>query len=289
VVSAASPTVWRRWLAIELRRLRERRGIAQKDAARHCGWSGARLSYLENGQQQPVAEDLDKLLELYDVPPDDRDQYYSAVARSQTEGWWERFEYLVPNWVPVYWGFEQGAEEIRTYEPLLIPGVLQTDDYAKVIMQSGSRRRSNREIARLVELRSTRKNILTRAEAPARLDAVLDESILHRSPAGAPATLGAQLWQLVEMAELPNVTIRVLPLEGGIQSFSIGPFSILSFPSDTPSPVVYIEYRGGALVLESFEEIERYELSFDGLAEMALDPQVSLAMVRELAERHSRH
>ncbi|MGH9210557.1 MAG: helix-turn-helix domain-containing protein [Acidimicrobiales bacterium] len=287
MATPASPAAWRRWLASELRRLREDRGLAQKDAARECGWSGARLSYLENGQRPVVSDDLDKLLALYKVPDADRSAYYAAVESAQAEGWWERFEHLLAPWLPRYLGLEQGAVEIRTFEPLVVPGILQIADYATAIMQGGLRRRSGREIERLVELRLRRQDILTRPDDPMRLDVVLDESVLHRSPI-QPGVLARQLEHVADMGELDNVAIRVLPLERGLQAFSVGPFSILSFPADQPDPLVYLEHRGGALWLEDFDAIERYALAFDGLAELAFDPQVSLAMVRETAERHAR-
>jgi transcriptional regulator with XRE-family HTH domain len=287
MAEVTSPTAWRRWLSIELRRLREDRNMAQKDAATACGWSGAKLSYLENGGQQPVEADLDKLLELYEVPEAQRERYYAAVKGSQTEGWWEHFEPLVGDWVPMFIGLEQGTSGIRSYEPLLIPGVLQTDEYATAIMHSGIRQRSSREVSRLVELRTTRQAILTRPKDPTEFDVVLDESVLQRSP-DAPGVLGRQLQHLAKMAELPNVTLRVQPLVGGVQSFSVGPFSILSFPDGQPEPVVYLEHRGGAVWLEEFAAIERYELAFKGLVDMALDPETSLAMVQEATERHTR-
>jgi transcriptional regulator with XRE-family HTH domain len=282
--SPVSPTALHRWLARELRRLREARGMAQGAAARACGWSGARLSYLETGQRPVVAADLDVLLPLYDVPEAEREPYYDAVNKAKQAGWWERFDYLVEDRVSVYIGLEQGASRIRTFEPLVVPGILQTADYARDIMSGGLRRRGGREVDRLVELRIERQAILTRAKEPTELDAVIDESVLHRSTA-TPDVLGRQLRHLADMAALPHITLQVLPLEGGVQSFVNGPFSILSFPSDRPDPMVYLEHRGGALWLEEFDAVERYALAFDGLADMALDPEMSLATVREAAER----
>jgi transcriptional regulator with XRE-family HTH domain len=285
---SVSPTVWRRWLALELRRLRRACDMPQQAAARACGWSGARLSYLENGQQTLTEGDLDQLLELYKVPEDERERYYTAVKRSHTAGWWERFEFLIDDWISLYVGLEQGAAEIHSYEPLLVPGLLQTPEYARAIMRGGLRHRSTREIDRLVELRTARQAILTRAEEPTRLDVVLDESVLYRSP-GAPGVLHGQLQHLVKMAALPSVTLRVLPLEGGVQSYSPGPFSILTFPWEQPDPgIVYLEYRGGSLYLEEFDEVERHTLAFEGLVDRALDPEKSLATVREATERHAR-
>jgi hypothetical protein len=260
--------------------------MAQGTAARECGWSGARLSYLETGQRPVVATDLDVLLPLYGVPEAEREPYYDAVNKARQEGWWERFDYLVADWFPVYVGLEQGASRIRTFEPLVVPGILQIADYARDIMRGGLRRRGGREVDRLVELRIERQAILTRGKEPTELDAIIDESVLHRSTA-TPGVLGAQLKHLADMAALPHVTLRVLPLETGVQSFATGPFAILSFPSDRPEPMVYLEHRGGALWLEEFDAVERYTLAFDSLADMALAPKKSLATLREAAERQS--
>jgi transcriptional regulator with XRE-family HTH domain len=272
-------------LALELRRLRRVQNLPQQVAARECGWSGARLSYLENGQQHLTEDDLDKLLELYKVPDEDRERYYTAVKRSHTAGWWERFEFLVDDWISLYVGLEQGAAEIHTYETLVVPGLLQSPDYATAIMRSGLRHRSPREIARLVELRTARQAILTEGDEPTKLDVVLDESVLMRSP-NQSEVLPGQLQHLAEMAQRPNVTVRILPLEGGVQTYSPGPFSILTFPWDQPDPgIVFLEYCGGAHYLEEFDETERYTLAFEGLSGLALDPEMSLAMVREAIER----
>jgi transcriptional regulator with XRE-family HTH domain len=286
-----SPATSRRWLAEQLRKLREDRGLAQKDAAQACGWSGAKLSYLETGQRGVVEDDLHKLLAVYGVPEDRRRRFYEAVEDAQTQGWWERFDHLVGDWLPAYVGLEQGAALMRSFEPLVVPGILQTGDYATALMESGVRRRSPREIERLVELRVSRQAILTRDEGPTAFDVVIDESVLVRSPRRdsrpADGILAAQLAHLLDAATLPNVTLRVLPMAGGVQSYSAGPFSILSFPGDQPDPVVYLEHRGGAMWLEDFDSITRYELTFQGLVDMALDPERSLAMVREVTERQT--
>jgi transcriptional regulator with XRE-family HTH domain len=285
MATSVSPTVWRRWLALELRRLRKVRGLPQQEAARACGWSGARLSYLENGQQPPTEDDLDQLLALYEVPDGQRERYYTAVKRTHTSGWWERFEFLVDDWISLYVGLEQGAKEIHTYETSIVPGLLQTPEYATAIMRSGLRHRSPREIARLVELRTARQAILTEGDEPTKLDVVLDESVLTRST-NEPEVLPGQLKHLLELAERPNVTVRILPLDGGVQTYAPGPFSLLTFPWDQPDPgIVFLEHRGGALYLEDFDEIERYTLAFEGLTDLALDPKTSLATVRETRER----
>jgi hypothetical protein len=233
-------------------------------------------------------KDLDTLLPLYEVPEDRREVFYAAVEDAQTEGWWERFDYLVDGYIPAFIGLEQGAATLRTYEPVLMPGIVQTERYARAIMQSGARRRSAREVERLVDFRTSRQAVLTRETSPTHLDMVLDESVLLRSPRDESA-LTEQLGHLIGMIERPNVTLRIVPLRHGLQSFSVGPFCILSFPNDELDPVVYVEHRGGALWLEDFDSVERYELAFEGLATLALDPEASLATVREAMERQAEH
>lgn len=290
MAAGGSATASRRWLAQELRRLRENNRLSQKDAAQSCGWSGARLSYLETDARPVLAEDLDVLLPLYGVPEADRKEYYEAVSRTKAPGWWERYEHLVPDWAPPYLGFEQGAAKIRTFESLLVPGILQSEGYTAAIMRGGLRRRSEREIARLVELRVARQTILTRPDEPTQLEAIIDESILYRSPGepDGPGVLGPQLEHLERMAKRPNVTLRIVPFDGGLQSFSTGPFSILSFPADQPDPLVFLEHRGGSLWLDDSDSVARFELAFEGILERALDSRSSLATVRGTIERYAR-
>jgi transcriptional regulator with XRE-family HTH domain len=286
MVTTSSPTAWRRWLALELRRLRENSGLAQKEASNRCGFSGARLSYLENAQQNVVESDLDKLLPLYGVPGDDRDRYYEAVRNSRERGWWQRFEPLIPDWLALYIGLEQGAAEIRSFLPLVLPGLLQTPKYAAAVITGDVRRRSQREIARLVELRTTRQRILTRSEDPTRLWAVMDEGVLTRTPED-PHAMIAQLQHLIDIAAYPNITLQVLPRLRGVHSYTPGPFNILIFPWDQPDPnLVYIEYRGGAVYLDEFEDIESHTLAFTGLVEQALSQDDSIAMMRNEIERY---
>lgn len=287
MATQGSPATSRRWLAEQLRKFRDARGMAQRDAAKASGWSGARLSYLENGQRPVTRNDLDTLLPLYEVPEERREVFYAAVDDAQVEGWWERFDYLVAGYIPAFVGLEQGAATIRTYEPTLIPGVIQTRRYAQAIMESGVRRRSAREVERLVDFRTSRQAILTRDSSPTRLDMLLDESVLFRSPLRDESALVEQLGHLITMAERSNVTLRVVPLRHGLQSYSSGPFCILSFPNNEPDPVVYVEHRGGALWLEDFDSVERYELAFEGLTALALDPEASLATAREAIERQA--
>lgn len=279
--------MWRRWLAMELRRLREALDIAQRDAAKACGWSGARLSYIENAQQNVVDEDLDKLLPLYEVPEKERPDYYQAVERSQEKGWWDRYHRLVPESVQLFAAFEQGAAAIRSFHPVVLPGLLQTPAYAAVVFRSGVAPHTEAQIARLVEVRQQRQRIVTREHDPLRLDVVLDEAAL-RHRADDDATMAEQLDHVVAMAALPNVTVRVLPFERGVHGCALGEFQIFDFPWDSDPGVVCLELREHTLYLEEVDEVDSYALAFQRLAAEALEPEQSIATMRDIGKEYRR-
>lgn len=287
MVPKSSPTVWRRWLAFELRRLREERGLAQKEAGKACGWSGARLSYIENAQQNVVEDDLHKLLPLYEVPKEDWDAFRQAAQRSREKGFWERYDQRVmPEWLSLYVGLEQGASLIRSVD-LIVPGLLQTPDYIAAAFRNDVIPRTRQQIARIAELRVARQAVLSRSESPLELSVVLDESALRRA-AGGPATMAAQLDHLVAMAERSNVTVRVFPFEQGVDLCFMGAYKILAFPWGSDPGVVYIEHRDGAVYLEDTHEVDGHVLAFEHLTASALSPEQSIAMAREAAEEYAR-
>lgn len=288
MAAMSSPTVWRRWLALELRRLRDEQGLAQKDAGKACGWSGARLSYIETGQQNVVDDDLDKLLPLYDVPVEERPTFYDAAAHAQEKGFWERNGQAgVPDWGSLYVGLEQGAAGIWCVEPAFVPGLFQTADYATEVIRSDVMPRTERQISRVVKLRMQRQDIVTRAEQPVNVRVVMDESVLRR-PAGSAAVMAAQLEHLAVMAERPNVAIHVLPFASGVNACFFGGYRILGFPWASVPGVVFIEYRDGAMYLEDEPAVEGHRLAFEHLADISMSSDDSLAMIRQFAEEYTR-
>jgi transcriptional regulator with XRE-family HTH domain len=286
MAATSSPTVWRRWLALELRRLRDEQGLAQKDAGKACGWSGARLSYIETGQQNVVDDDLDKLLPLYDVPDAERPTFYEAAAHAQEKGFWERNGQAMPEWMSDYVGLEQGAADIWHAEPAYVPGLLQTAAYATEVIRSDVIPRTDRQINRMVKMRMARKAVVTRPESPASVSVVMDESVLRR-PAGTATAMAEQLDHLVTMAQRPNVTIRVLPFDRGVNACLFGAYKILGFPWTSVPGVVFIEYRDGATYLDDESAVDGHRLAFGHLADVSLSPDQSLAMMREYAEEYS--
>jgi transcriptional regulator with XRE-family HTH domain len=283
----SSPTVWRRWLAMELRRLRDELDIAQRDAAKACGWSGARLSYIENAQQNVVEDDLDQLLPLYEVPEAKRAPYYEAIERSQEKGWWERYQRFVPEGLQLLVAFEQGAAAIRSFHPVVLPGLLQTPAYYETVLEADVWPRTQQQVKRLVEIRQERQRILGREAQPLQLHVVLDEATLHHATHDARA-MADQLDRVVTMAERQNVTVQVLPFDRGVQTFSLGEFQIFDFPWESDPGVVCLELREQTLYLEEAEELDSYALAFQGLAARALTPEQSIATVRQRAKEYRR-
>lgn len=287
MATTSSPTVWRRWLAMELRRMREERDIAQRDAAKACGWSGARLSYIENAQQAVVDDDLDKLLPLYEVPKSRQGQYYEAIERSHAKGWWERYQRFVSEGLELLVSFEQGAAAIRAFHPVVLPGLLQIPAYYAAVLDADVWPRTEQQVKRLVEIRLERQKILTRSSDPLKLHVVLDEAALRHATDPA-RTMADQLEHLVTMAERSNVTVQVLPFDRGVQTFSLGEFQIFDFPWESDPGVVCLELREQTIYLEEAHEIDSYALAFQSLVDRAMTPDRSLAMVRELAKEYRR-
>jgi transcriptional regulator with XRE-family HTH domain len=283
VATASSPTVWRRWLALELRRLRDERGLSQKEAGKACGWSGARLSYIENAQQNVEEDDLDRLLGAYQVPEDRWGDYFEAVSQSHRRGWWERYERVVPKWSLLFLGLEQGAQHIQQFETSLVPGLLQTPNYAEIVLRNDGWRRTPQVIRQQVELRTQRQAVVTRDANPVKFSVVLDECVLHRLPKDRDIAR-EQLEHLASASERENVEIRVLPFSEGIHAYTTADFAILSFPFKSDDGLVYLEHREGAIYLEEVSEIESYKLAFTDLSGMAMSPDESLDAIRSVAE-----
>jgi transcriptional regulator with XRE-family HTH domain len=283
-----SPTVWRRWLAFELRRLRDETGLAQKDAGKACGWSGARLSYIENAQQNVTEKDLRKLLPLYGVPKPDWDRFLHAARRSREKGFWERYDDRdLPEGLSEYVGLEQGAASIRYVEPAVVPGLLQTPDYATALLRSDVIPRTDHQIARAVDMRMTRQLAVTRGDDPVDLSVVIDEGVLHR-PGGGPKAMAAQLIHLIALAERPNVTIRIVPYASGVNVCMVGAVRLMSFAWDSVPDIVYLELRDRLVAIDDVPAADYHRLAFDHLSKTALDAGSSLAMLRDFSEEYSR-
>jgi hypothetical protein len=287
--TTSSLTVWRRWLAFELRRLRAEAGLSRADVERACAWEPTKLAAVEDAHQGVTPDDLDLLLPLYRVPTNRWAAYSEAADNSRGLGWWQRYEERdLPRWHSLYVGLEQGASRLRAYEPQLVHGLLQTPDYAAAVIRRGPSPRADEQVARLVNLRATRQSALTRTVDPLEVWVVLDEAALRRVAGGA-ATMAAQLNHVADLADdRPNVTVQVLPFDAGPHGSVFGAFTILAFPWATDAGVAYGEYRTGAIYCEELREVEEHSLTFQQLCALALSPDESTRLLRDTAEEYAR-
>ena len=281
----ASPTVWRRWLAAELRRLRAEAGLGQKQVAKALRCTVTKVSYFENAQRPVVPRDLDEvLLPLYGVPEHGWSQYLDAARRSREKGWWESYDDdILPEWFARFVGLEQGASRLWSYEPQSVAGLLQTPDYAAAVISGASTGFTEDQIARRVELRIRRQAVLSRAHDPLQLWVVLDEAALRRV-VGGPAAMRAQLDHVTDLAERPNITVQVLPFDRGAHTGMAGGFRILGFPWLTDPGVGFIESGWSVgIYFEQPHEVEDQILAFVKLRDLALPPTESVTMLRGVA------
>ncbi len=276
-----SPTARRIVLGSQLRRLREAAEISRIDAGYSIRGSESKISRLELGKVGFKQRDVADLLTMYGVyDPRDREMFLEMVDRANEPGWWNRYSDLMPHWFQDYIGLEESASRIQAYELQFVPGLMQTEDYAKAIASHGRPKSASDDVERRVTLRMQRQKVLARPDAP-RLWAVIDEAALHR-PIGGRRVMLAQIERLLELTKLPNITVQVLPYR--LSGYAAeGAFTMLRFAEPTLPDLVYIEHLTGALYLDRREEIERYGRVIDQLTVDAETPDHSrelLAKVR---------
>lgn len=279
---AASPTICRRRLAREIARLREEANMTIEQAAESAGISMSHLSRVERahvGVRLPVVK---VLLATYGADAETV-AYLTEVAKEASQrGWWHKYVSSIPEQYATYIGFEAEADQVWSYDASTVPGLLQTEEYARAMFHGGVTRYSEDEIARRVEVRVQRQEILTRDD-PAKLRIVLDEAVLRRQ-VGGPTTLDDQLRRIVEVAALPHVDVQVMPFAVGAHPGTPGSFIVLGFAEPSDPPVVYIETMAGDLYPESQRDINSAILTFDRLRAMALSPDDSTALIRQVAK-----
>jgi hypothetical protein len=236
------------------------------------------MSRIENAQVSVRPGDVRTLLELYGVHRDDVAALVQVARDARQRGWWQAYSDVLPSWFEVYVGLEHAASEISTFEVALVPGLLQTADYARTVIRAELPDASPTEVERRTELRMKRQ----RDEARPELSVVLDEAVIRRV-VGGHATMRAQLERLVADAEAPGLTLQIVPFGAGAHASMIGSFSILMFPDPVDPPVVYLESRAGSLYVEG-DDAEAYVRLFGTLQSAALSPQASMDMIHETAQ-----
>ena len=268
--SGGGPTARRIVLGAQLRRLREAADIPRADAGYSIRGSESKISRLELGRVGFKERDVADLLTMYGVTdPGEREVFLEMVKRANEPGWWHRYTDLMPSWFHEYVGLEESASRIQTYELQFVPGLMQTEDYARAIASRGRPESASDEAERRVTLRMRRQKVLARPDAP-RLWAVVDEAVLHR-PIGGRRVMLAQIEHLLELTRLPNVTLQVMPYRlGGY--IAEGAFTMLRFAEPALPDLVYIEHLTGALYLDKPDEIELYSRVTDQLTVDAETP-----------------
>jgi transcriptional regulator with XRE-family HTH domain len=266
-------------LGARLRRLREARGVSREDAGWAIRASESKISRMELGRVGFKTRDVTDLLTLYGVDDEAERTALTTLAReSNTPGWWHPYGDLLSTWFQYYLDLEAAATLIRTYEIQFVPGLLQTEAYARAVIQLGHVHATAAEIDRRVGLRMGRKQLLSRANPP-RLWAVLDEAVLYR-PIGGPDVLRDQLNALLEACELPNVRLQVIPFAAGGHAAAGGSFTILRFPDPDMPDVVYIEHLTSALYLDRAEDADSYAAAVSRLFIEAAPPAQTLTLLR---------
>jgi transcriptional regulator with XRE-family HTH domain len=276
------PTVRRRRLGTELRKLRESNGYKLEEVAAQLGVAPSTLSRIETGKAPTKSAYLGQMLEMYGVVDQAQRQVLVDMAREgHRKGWWAAYDDVLPSGFDIYVGLEAETAAIRGYEISVVHGLLQTPQYARAVLSEMFPRHTVEQIDRLVDLRIQRQQRFD-DDPPLELWAILDEAVIRR-PVGGRAVMRGQLEHLLKMTARPGLTLQVLPFSCGAHAGHGGPFSILEFPNRTDSEVAYVESIAGYIYLEKDREVRLRVEAFDRLRAAALAPGASLELIARLA------
>jgi hypothetical protein len=261
---AGGPTVLRMVLGAQMRGLRRAGGFSLEAAGLVIRASGSKMSRMERGRVSCAQRDIADLLTLYGIHGEQERAVMLQLAReANTPGWWHRYSDVLPSWFESYVGLEEAASRIRIYEIQFVPGLLQTESYARTVIQRGNQEAADKEIDERVALRMTRQAILVQPEAP-QYWAVVHEGTLRR-PLGSRQLMRGQIEHLMEMTQLPHVTLRIVPSSKESTAGEGGPFTILRFSELDLPDVVYLEHLTSAIYLDKRDDLERYLAVMDRL------------------------
>jgi DNA-binding XRE family transcriptional regulator len=277
----SGPTVGRMLIGSTLRRLRAENGITRDEAADAIRASAWKIHRMENGQVGFKDRDLVDLLRLYGVTDQEEIAALLQISRAaNSPGWWFRYGDVVPPWFRTYIDLESAASLIRTYQAQLVPGLLQTADYARATIAGMLLSRSPEEVERRITLKLARQQILKRPDGP-RLWAVVDEAALRR-PVGGEEVMREQLKQLIDAANLPSVVLQVLPISVGAHTAMAGAFTILRFADLELPDIVYVEHLTNAQYLDKRDDVNPYLHVIDSLSTSAAPPRKTLDILHAI-------
>ena len=281
VGARCGPTALRIALGVQLRRLREDSNITTAQAAGAIRATHSKISRLERGRSGARQRDVADLLTLYGVTDEaERERVLALTRQANTPGWWQQYSDILPKWFELYLGLERAASVIRTYEVQFIHGLMQTEEYARAVILIANAHAPAAEIDRRVGVRMKRQQLLTQPDAP-ELWAVLDEAALRRPPAG-PKVIRAQLEHLLQITDLPNVTLQIVPFTAGPHAAAGGPFTVLRFPEPDLPDLVYLEQLNSAVYLDQRDDVIDYVTVMDQLCVQAKTGAASKDMLSAL-------
>jgi transcriptional regulator with XRE-family HTH domain len=272
------PAVRRRKLGAELRALRANAGLTSGEAARLVGWHQSKVSRIETGASGVKPADVRLLLDAYAVADAQLRELLLVLAGSDESGgrhhWWHAYRGVLPPTYRDFISLESQASAMSTLETSVVPGLLQTPEYARAVTRAAVGGPDDERLDALVEVRLARQDVL-RSDPPLKLSAVLDEAVLHRE-VGGPEVMAGQLRRLLDTAYLPQVRLQVLPFTAGAHVGVTGPFVIFSFSSTSDLDVVVLDHLTSSLYLERKEDLRAYSEAFKDLQSHALSPGDSL-------------
>jgi transcriptional regulator with XRE-family HTH domain len=275
-----SPTVRRRELGALLRALRNQKGLTVEQVAEQLMCSPSKVSRMETGHGIATSRDIRDLCNLYGVTDQaERDRMMDLARQGKQQGWWQSYDLDFGTFV----GLEAEAVGTKYYQSTILPGLLQTADYARALHEAVVPRLSPERVDALVEVRMLRQQLLTR-DPPITISAVLDEAALHRAVGGSHV-MWVQMKRLIEVARQPNVTLQVIPYAAGAHPAMDSTFRILEFSESVPA-VVYVEGLVGWIYLDRPAEIERYQEVFQSLCSTALGPQDSIDLITRISAEY---
>jgi transcriptional regulator with XRE-family HTH domain len=278
VTARRSPTLQRRRLGIELRRLREDAGLTIEQVATNLECSDSKVSRIETGQVSATPRDVRDMLDLYQIDREQRDALVQVARQARQRGWWEAYGDTLA--MPLA-GLETEADQIYEYETMAVPGLLQTMDYARAVLRIARQELVPQQLERWVTFRMARQALLTRDHPPS-FSVVLEECVLSR-PVGGRTIMREQLDYLSQTVKFGSLTLQILPLAVGEHVGMNGPFTVYHFNNREDPDVVYLEHARGDLYLERAEQVEPYGLAFDQLRALALSPEESAALIATTA------
>ncbi|SOD63509.1 Helix-turn-helix domain-containing protein [Streptomyces zhaozhouensis] len=282
-----NPTVRRRRLGQELRRLREDRQMTAEEVADRLLVSQSKISRLENGRRSISPRDVRDLCNVYEVEDAKLVESLMQMAKeSRQQGWWHAFAELSPSY-SVYIGLETDASSLRVYEPQVVPGLLQTEAYAGAVISGALPEVGEDEVSSRVQVRLRRQQRILQDRTPLRLWAVVDESALRRA-VGGPVTMAEQLRKLAEYSRLPHVTLQAMPFSAGAHPGVNGQYAIMEFSEAADTTVIYLEGGTNDLYLEKPHDVQHYSIMYEHLRAQAYSPEQTRRFVLQLAEEFDR-